>query len=46
MYWLTPLKTIDRQFDNFVVTDGTVSCHYDTKICVEWTLYALTIGRL
>ena len=30
------LKTIDRQFDNFVVTGGTVSCHYDNLRCHHW----------
>ena len=27
------LKTKDRQFDNFVVIGGTVSCHYDNSRC-------------
>ena len=27
------LKMKDRQFDNFVVTGGTVSCHYDNLRC-------------
>ena len=30
------LKTKDNQFDNFVVTGGTVSCHYDNLRCQQW----------
>ena len=30
------LKTKGCQFDNFVVTDGTVSCHYDNLRCHQW----------
>ena len=33
---ITTLKTKDRQFDNFVVIDGTVSCHYDNLRCHQW----------
>ena len=30
------LKTKDHQFDNFVITGGTVSCHYDNLQCHQW----------
>ena len=30
------LKTKDRQFDNVVVTGGTVSCHSDNLRCHQW----------
>ena len=30
---MVQLKTKDRQFDNLVVTGGTVSCHYDNARC-------------
>ena len=30
------LKTKDRQFDNVVVTGGTVSCHNDNLWCQQW----------
>ena len=30
------LNTKDRQFDNFVVTGGTVSCHCDNWQCHQW----------
>ena len=26
----------DRQFDNFVITGGTISCHYDNLLCHQW----------
>ena len=29
-------KNNDRQYDNFVVTGGTVSCHYDNLRCHQW----------
>ena len=32
--WRHSLKTTDRQFDNFVVTDGTVSCHFFLQLTV------------
>ena len=32
------LKTIDRQLDNFVITYGTTSCHYDTLWSDQWQL--------
>ena len=32
-YVTQTLRTKDRQFDNFVVTGGTVSCHYDNLRC-------------
>ena len=32
----SPLKTKSSQFDNFVVTGGTVSCHYDNLRCHQW----------
>ena len=31
-----PLKTKGRQFDNIVVTGGTVSCHNDNLWCHQW----------
>ena len=31
-----PLMTKGRQFDNFVVTGGTVSCHNDNLQCHQW----------
>ena len=34
-HWLT-LKTKDRQFNNFVVTGGTASCHYSYLRCRQW----------
>ena len=34
--WLSTLKTIGRQFDNFVVTGGTVSCRNDNLRCQQW----------
>ena len=30
------LKTGDRQFDNIIVTGGTVSCYYDNLRCHQW----------
>ena len=30
------LRARDCQFDSFVVTDGTVSCHYDKLRCHRW----------
>ena len=33
---LGSLKTKDYQFDNFVVTGGTVSCHNDNLQCHQW----------
>ena len=30
------LKTKDRQFDNVVVTGGTISCHNDNLWCHQW----------
>ena len=40
-YWATVLvwiftETTDRQFDNVVVTGGTVSCHNDNLWCHQW----------
>ena len=38
-YWLfnkSPLKTKDCQFDNFFITDGTMSCHYNNLWCHQW----------
>ena len=32
----TTLKTKGRQFDNFVVTGGTVSCRHDNLRCHQW----------
>ena len=34
--WVHPLKAKYRQFDNFVVIGGTVSCHYDNWWCHQW----------
>ena len=31
-YWYSS-KTKDCQFDNFIITGGTVSCHYDNLLC-------------
>ena len=36
LVWANPLKTKDRQFDNFAFTDGTVSCHFDNLWCRQW----------
>ena len=30
------LKTKDNQFDNFFITGGTESCHYDNLQCHQW----------
>ena len=32
----SPLKTKDRQFDNFAITGGTVICHYNNLRCNQW----------
>ena len=34
--WVHQLKAKYRQFDNFVVIGGTVSCHYDNWWCHQW----------
>ena len=39
------LKTTDCQFDKFVVTDGTVCCHYDNLRCHQW-LHNFRIGDI
>ena len=37
MYWCTvTLKRKDPQFDNFVITGGTVSCRNDNLWCHQW----------
>ena len=34
--WQHSLKTKALQFDNIVVTSGTVSCHNDIVLCHQW----------
>ena len=36
MNTLSTLKTKDHPFYNFVITAGTVSCHYDNLLCCQW----------
>ena len=43
MFTANPLKK-DRKFDNFVVTGGAVSCHYDKIVKNEVFLFSVAIS--
>ena len=36
LVWIFTKNDTDRQFDNVVVTGGTVSCHNDNLWCHQW----------